>query len=125
MLCCKAVYGGRLWRPVLILELHVWCSNVLALVLCFLPICLLLDDDYMIMIIHMVTIFLRASAYVCVDFPSRKILVHHFLAVIFPTVIVDNGKKMSVCNEEQRGCKAYESTIFGSTVTLGFQYTMP
>jgi hypothetical protein len=20
MLCCKAVYGGRLWRPVLILE---------------------------------------------------------------------------------------------------------
>jgi hypothetical protein len=40
MLFCKAVYGGRLWRPVLILELHVWCSSLLALVLCsFLCVC--------------------------------------------------------------------------------------
>jgi hypothetical protein len=42
MLCCKAVYGGRLWRPVLILELHVWCSHLLALVLCSFPMCLLI-----------------------------------------------------------------------------------
>jgi hypothetical protein len=37
MLCCEAVYGGgfSFWN------LHVWCSNLLALVSCFFPMCLL------------------------------------------------------------------------------------
>jgi hypothetical protein len=48
MLCCKAVYGGRLWRPVLILEFARSVQQSLgtsALILSYVFVLLYIDRD--------------------------------------------------------------------------------
>jgi hypothetical protein len=70
---------------------------------------------------YMDVIFLRASAYVCADFPSRKSLVHHFLTVSSPTAIGENWKKLLSATKSRTRCKAHESAIFGTTFMSRFQ----